>query len=540
MALPTTDDLYSCYDKLVDTSVDLKEKENAYKIVLEGVKGEENAKRLSSQFIARFSKLFENLLEESFNCFLDLCDDDDVNVRSQVVHDLLQFCKHARVFVPRVADVLVQMYQTDDKKELNVISLALSQLLHSEPKATLLGIFNRLLSMNAENSRENTLKFLCERLKNLPDDVLTSDLESFVVEQTNRVLHDVSEEEFPMLISLLSSLRCMSTLTGRQKLVGMISQQALQAVPTFNASDRACIAQVRESCKQAALCVSKNVNAHDLYIYMLEKFLPQFADFAEDTFDERLSLLQLTAELLSFPSPTLASIKSEDIIKYLDSVFSILSMFLPNIPSEDATDDMKQSSKEKPTLNQMGVKFSELEASLFLCCQLACYCPQYFGGKASDNGSELSVIKDGVDRLRNVKPRLQYLSQLAQDYATTISGQLNKDLQSEESKLRNMAHRLMMNIQRMIRCFFHNPPMFKTTSVTLSWIQSPVTSNPGTKRSFSTDLSNNHNASSVRPIRGDRPLYTPPIGQWSRIETTDSNKSRFRIGRSSRGRGRNY
>ncbi|CAH8540248.1 unnamed protein product [Schistosoma mattheei] len=424
MTLPTTDDLYSCYDKLTDSSIDLKERENAYKTVLVGVKGDENAKRLSSQFIARFSKLFENLLEESFNCFLDLCDDDDVNVRSQVVHDLLQFCKHARVFVPRVADVLVQMYQTDDKKELNVISLALSQLLHSEPKATLLGIFNRLLSMNAENSRENTLKFLCERLKSLPDSVLTSDLESFVVEQTNRVLHDVSEDEFPMLISLLSSLKCMSTLTGRQKLVGMISQQALQAVPTFNIFPK-----------------QKNVNAHDLYIYMLEKFLPQFGDFAEDTFDERLSLLQLTAELLFFPSPALASIKSEDITKYLNFAFNILSMFLPNIPSEETADNMKQPSVEKPTLNQMGLKFSELEASLFLCCQLGCYYPQYFGGKANDNEPELSAIEDGVDRLRSVRPRLQYLSQLAQDYATTISGQLDKNLQSEESKLRIMAHR---------------------------------------------------------------------------------------------------
>ncbi|VDP57802.1 unnamed protein product [Schistosoma mattheei] len=539
MTLPTTDDLYSCYDKLTDSSIDLKERENAYKTVLVGVKGDENAKRLSSQFIARFSKLFENLLEESFNCFLDLCDDDDVNVRSQVVHDLLQFCKHARVFVPRVADVLVQMYQTDDKKELNVISLALSQLLHSEPKATLLGIFNRLLSMNAENSRENTLKFLCERLKSLPDSVLTSDLESFVVEQTNRVLHDVSEDEFPMLISLLSSLKCMSTLTGRQKLVGMISQQALQAVPTFNASDRACIAQVRESCRQAALCISKNVNAHDLYIYMLEKFLPQFGDFAEDTFDERLSLLQLTAELLFFPSPALASIKSEDITKYLNFAFNILSMFLPNIPSEETADNMKQPSVEKPTLNQMGLKFSELEASLFLCCQLGCYYPQYFGGKANDNEPELSAIEDGVDRLRSVRPRLQYLSQLAQDYATTISGQLDKNLQSEESKLRIMAHRLMMNIQRMIRCFFHNPPMFKTINVTLSWIQSPVTSIPGTKRPLSTD-SGNHHSTGVRQPRGDRLLYTPPIGQWSRVDTFDSNKGRFRFGRSGRGRGRNF
>nr|CAH8852794.1 unnamed protein product [Trichobilharzia regenti] len=539
MTIPTTDDLYSCYEKLSDSSTDLKEKEGAYKVILEGVKGEENVKRLSSQFIARFSKLFESLLEDSFNCFLDLCDDEDVNVRSQVVHDLLQFCKHARVFVPRVADVLVQMYQTDDKKELNVISLALSQLLHSEPKATLLGIFSQLLSMNAENSRENTLKFLSERLKTLPEDVLTSDLESFLVEQINRVLHDVSEEEFPMLISILASLKCMSTLIGRQKLVGMITQQALQAVPVFNARDRACVAQIRESCKQTALCVSKNVNAHDLYIYLLEKFLPQFGDFNEDTFDERLSLLQLTAELLSFPSPALTAMKQENLGKYLDSVFNILLMFLPSIPSEDIEKSAQKVTDDKPTLNHMGLKFSELEAVLFLCCQLGCYFPEYFGGKSGDNEPEASLIKSGTERLRAIRPRLQYLSQLAQDYSSTIASQLDKDPQSEESKLRVMAHRLMMNIQRMVRCFFHNPPVFKNTNIPLSWVQSSTNPLPGTKRPLDTEQ-NNHNSTGTRQARADRPLYTPPVGQWSRVESNGSNRGRRPFNRGGRGRGRRF
>ncbi|VDQ01759.1 unnamed protein product [Trichobilharzia regenti] len=399
-----------------------KEKEGAYKVILEGVKGEENVKRLSN-----------------------LCDDEDVNVRSQVVHDLLQFCKHARVFVPRVADVLVQMYQTDDKK-----------LLHSEPKATLLGIFSQLLSMNAENSRENTLKFLSERLKTLPEDVLTSDLESFLVEQINRVLHDVSEEEFPMLISILASLKCMSTLIGRQKLVGMITQQALQAVPVFNARDRACVAQIRESCKQTALCVS----------------------------------------------------------------------------AQKVTDD-------KPTLNHMGLKFSELEAVLFLCCQLGCYFPEYFGGKSGDNEPEASLIKSGTERLRAIRPRLQYLSQLAQDYSSTIASQLDKDPQSEESKLRVMAHRLMMNIQRMVRCFFHNPPVFKNTNIPLSWVQSSTNPLPGTKRPLDTEQ-NNHNSTGTRQARADRPLYTPPVGQWSRVESNGSNRGRRPFNRGGRGRGRRF
>ena len=47
---------------------------------MSGVKGEGNAKRLASQFIARFFKHFPDLAEEAIDALFDLCEDDDVNV----------------------------------------------------------------------------------------------------------------------------------------------------------------------------------------------------------------------------------------------------------------------------------------------------------------------------------------------------------------------------------------------------------------------------------------------------------------------------
>lgn len=117
---------------------------------------------------------------------------------------------------------------------MNIIYSVFSQLLRADAKATLSGIFSQLLSVNSEYSRENTLKFLSERLKLLPEDIMNNELEGFVVDQINRLLLDVSEEEFQLSISILASLKCMSTLMGRQKLVTMITHQAIQAVPEFN------------------------------------------------------------------------------------------------------------------------------------------------------------------------------------------------------------------------------------------------------------------------------------------------------------------
>ena len=56
-----------------------------YKIILSGVRGDAQTKRLSSQFIARFFTKFPNLANDSLDAILDLCEDDDVNIRKQAI-----------------------------------------------------------------------------------------------------------------------------------------------------------------------------------------------------------------------------------------------------------------------------------------------------------------------------------------------------------------------------------------------------------------------------------------------------------------------
>ena len=58
-----------------------------YEEILAGVKGADNCKRLSSQFIARFFGLFPDLTEQSIDSMLDLCEDNNVDIRKQVRHN---------------------------------------------------------------------------------------------------------------------------------------------------------------------------------------------------------------------------------------------------------------------------------------------------------------------------------------------------------------------------------------------------------------------------------------------------------------------
>ena len=79
---------YSSYRKIsVCNIIELFDLQNAadYQIILSGVRGDAQTKRLSSQFIARFFTKFPNLANASLDALLDLCEDDDVNIRKQAI-----------------------------------------------------------------------------------------------------------------------------------------------------------------------------------------------------------------------------------------------------------------------------------------------------------------------------------------------------------------------------------------------------------------------------------------------------------------------
>ncbi|CAL8095047.1 unnamed protein product [Calicophoron daubneyi] len=544
MSAPTLAELYSHYETLCNESSTHDEKEAAYHAFLSGTKGGEKEKRLACQFIARFSKQFDSLKEESFNCILDLCDDDDINIRKQAIHDLLQFCKRIRAFVPRVADVLVQMFQTEDASELHLISSCLSQLLNIDPKSALAGVFNQMLTVNPDHPRDHIMKFLADNLKIMPEELLTSDVEEFVVEQINKVLRDVSEEEFLLLVAILSSLRCMSTVPGRQKLVSMITDQALQAVPEFNPTDPACVAQIRESCKQAAMCVSKNVRARELYLYLLQNVMPNLTKIPDSIGDDKLSLLRITAELTATHEQEFGALPADDMDKYLTTIYDILVGYLPEIPqtvseTESSSPEAKSGAEntEKPSFPP-GLRLSELECLLYIICHLARCRAQFFGEISSEQRDEAAVdTQNGYMRLRTIRPRLQYLNQIAQEYSHSLASHLGENGQGDDDKLKIVAHRLVSNIQVLVRCFFHNPPVFKT-SITLSWLQTHVTVSPGTKRSAPASIGGSEMAKSNR--RKEQPRYTPPVGQWSHQDQSSWSSGGNRLNRNTRGRRRKW
>nr|VZI18246.1 unnamed protein product [Spirometra erinaceieuropaei] len=516
------DALYRCFDVISSDSTDEPKKLEAFTTILSGTKGGDKEKRLSSQFIGRF--------------FKHLCDDPDVAIRKQAVQDLQSICKHEPAFTSRVADVLVQMLATDDHSESHIVALALSSLLLADPRSTLTGIFNQMLADNSGSPRDHVLRFLAESLKRLPKETLDDQLEEFILEQTNKVLLDVSENEFILLITVLSSLKCMSTVPGRQKLVNMITTQVVQAVPSFDPQDASCLAQVRESGRQAVRFLSKNVTAGAFLKYTLEKVIPFFEPISSDL--DRRGILRVLTEFSMHPGDALLSCSETEKAQILCPLYALLLNSLPNIPEDPllALAPAVESDAESGHLNML-----EIECLLFSIVNLSRLLPNFLDFTEPSGGDSTSN-SEAASRVRCLRPKLQYLARLIQLYRRNILSSTEELLKMEEiphESASDEAKQTLSNVEALVRLFFRNRPTLDISTMVPSWKKIPGAVKPGEKR---LPVSSANQSTETGKTGRIEHTYRMPAGRWSGGQSGARGGFRGRrfSGNNRPGRGRMY
>ncbi|XP_040836062.1 apoptosis inhibitor 5 isoform X4 [Ochotona curzoniae] len=142
--MPTVEELYRNYGILADATEQVGQHKDAYQVILDGVKGGTKEKRLAAQFIPKFFKHFPELADSAINAQLDLCEDEDVSIRRQAIKELPQFATGENL--PRVADILTQLLQTDDSAEFNLVNNALLSIFKMDKLETnLRKLFDKLL-----------------------------------------------------------------------------------------------------------------------------------------------------------------------------------------------------------------------------------------------------------------------------------------------------------------------------------------------------------------------------------------------------------
>lgn len=350
----TVEELYRNYGILADEKEDLSKHKDAYQVILDGVKGGPKEKRLAAQFVPKFFSSFPELADAAINAQLDLCEDEDVSIRRQAIKELPRFASGENL--PRVADILTQLLQTDDSAEFNQVNTALISIFKIDAKGTLGGLFSQILQ-GEDIVRERAIKFLSTKLKTMPDDTMTKEVEDYIFIETKKVLEDVTGEEFVLLMRILSGLKCMQTVSGRQQLVELVVEQAfLEQV--LNPTDADSVDRLLQCTRQALPLFSKNVHSTRFVTYFCESVLPNLSlltsPVAES--DIQLEVLKLLAEM----SPYCGDMDKLEV--NLNMLFEKLLEFMPLPPEEE---NGENAANEEPKL-----QFSYVECLLFSFHQL--------------------------------------------------------------------------------------------------------------------------------------------------------------------------
>jgi len=521
--VPDLERIYQCGDILANAKgLSYKAHQAEYQEILAGVKGADNVKRLSSQFIARFFGLFSDLAEQSIDAMLDLCEDTNVDIRKQAIKDLPVLCKDQHIKnLPKIVDVLVQLLQSEDQGEITVIQNSIMTLIRRDTRGAIIGIFSQI-HQGEEVVRERAIRLIHTKMKTSATELLNKESQAELIAQIKKVFAsgNVTAEEFPRLLSILQMTFLPKSSTGQQEIVNMIIKMAdLESEEEFDYSSPEAVDRMIQCTTQALPYFSATNKSTKFLEFIVMKALPHYYELPDLTGVEvRDQLVKLLAEL---------AVNTAGLADPATAAANVFDRLIDYMPLPPATEDGAMT--EVPNL-----EFTKVECLMFAFHSI---------GRQDEN-----FLKSDDERLKDFRSRLQYLARGVQGYIKKLKEFLAKPTPgtgTDDIKIKQIALRTNENIQAMIRDLFHSPPIYKA-KITLSFKpkasnnQAPakagekrkqITFNKsagsepgGKKRQLYMDVVNpkrggsgRANVSNYKPSKNVRPSghYAPPGGKYS-------------------------
>ncbi|XP_041777875.1 apoptosis inhibitor 5 homolog [Anopheles merus] len=507
--------LYKNYEILSDAKEKIGEHEAEYKEILDAVKGSAKEKRLASQFIGKFFKHFPGLAELAIESQLDLCEDEDTQIRRQAIKDLPQLCRETTEHTPRIGDILAQLLITEDSTELLQVHQSLLTLAKFDAVGTLTGIFSQIVGGD-ETTRFRSFQFINNKIMKLEPQILTKAVEDFIIAEVKKITLDVSSDEFHLCMSILNQTKLSKTLPGHVELVTLAAEQAdLESDPGVLASDDETVERFIQCATEAMPYFSSQVESTQFVKFMCEKFLRpsvwSLIGAADEQHQTQLRLLKVFAEMSGFCGTL------EKPAEKVEAIYEVLLEYMP-LPPLDA------DLNETPSF-----QFSHAECLLYALHTL--------GKQAVD----FLTFPENPAKLKDFRSRLQYLARGTQGYIKklqeAVKGKTAEEMKSEENQIKVTALKTTSNISTLIRDLFHSPPSFKSV-VQLSWVipkgkkaqqqnQQPKqkqeeSAKAGNKRHAPITFDGNGKAAGDtkgpkqgKPSPGSQKMYTPPSGKYS-------------------------
>lgn len=409
--------LYNLSEEMTKAGPAVKEKhERDYITIIEYVKTSVAKERvLAAQLIARFFKYFPAYEEAAFDSIVDLCESVDVSVRKHATIAMIAICKDCKHLVSKAADILIQLYQTNEASEVNLINQSLMTLLNLDIKKFLQSFFTNFED-GSKAVRERALKFLSTKLQTVPASSLTKEVEEQLLTYSKKAMEDVTIDEFIAFVSILTKLKIAKTATGQAMIVLVIKSKS-ELDKEFDMKNTEKLDKFLLCTKYTIPLLSQYNRASQYINYICLKILPHLSTLAENGKD--LTILQALAEMSPY-------IHSDDIPEQINleecqqSVFNKMLEYLP-LPT-NGSEPIKADQDQKADF-----QFKQIEYLLYTFHQFGRFGPNFFN----------------EDRQYEIRQQLIYLNFGCKKYGEVL-GVTTK------------------NIMTIIRDLFFKPPQFKS------------------------------------------------------------------------------
>lgn len=515
--------LYKCYEVLSQAGENISDHVNEYKDILKAVKGSSKEKRLASQFIGKFFKYFPDLTDIAIDAQLDLCEDDDMQIRRQAIKDLPKLCQDTVGITAKIGDTLAQLLILDDPLELQQVNNSLQIIIKLDAKGALTGIFTQI-STGEETTRERCLKFIATKLFAMGPSIITKEIEEFLIEEIKKALQDVTADEFHLCMSILGSTKLGSSITGHAELVNLAKEQAeLGADIDAITIEDEIVERFIQCASHAMPYFSNTIKSTDFVVFVCDKLLPlstwNMISTALHQDQMQLRVLKVFAEMCPF------SDLLQNAAPRLDAIYSVLREYMP-LPELSRESDVSNSTPS--------FQFSHAECLLYALHTLGKKHPE-----------SLNFVTD-PEKLKDFRARLQFLARGTQGYVKkleeAVKGKTPDELKSEDNQLKLTALKTTSNISILIRDLFHSPPSFKH-EINLSWVMRKNHKLGSTRHAaiIFHDKAEDGSIIEKKPKllhTSEQKIYSPPSGKYSaRVKNygSSNNRSRNRNGSISSG-----
>lgn len=492
------DDLFKeLYDKYEILSAALKEdkiseRSAEYLECIEGTKGGPKEKKLTAQILAKFFKHFPALQDKALNALLDLCEENDSDIRIAAMKTLPQLCKDNKEHVTNIASVLSQLLQLEDQDYV-VANNSLLQVFNEDKVNAVKGVLSNLQAAD-EGLREKIIKLVYKKLvyMNNSDAVGFEDL---VILEGKKILLDCTPEEFFIIMPYLRWSKFGKTVAGQQELVDLVADK-IEINESFDPLEEG-----TSNTDRLVLCVdsilplfSVSVDSSKFVVYYCTQVLPRWQSIGtvEEGSQVQLRLLRQLAVMSTYCGNV------ENITDIVDQIFTRLKEYMP-LPPENV------DINKIPNLD-----FTSVECLLYAFHRLARKCPEF--------------LTNDAERLKDFRLRLQYFARGVQGckngLKTTINTKLD-ELSKENLETVKLAPAVLDNINSLIKDLFYQTPLYKC-NIKLSFKNETkktltIEKSPDKRHAPITFDDANGTGKKGRPNKTgeDRKLYQPPSGKFS-------------------------